>query len=706
MDQAYNDTLKRLREQHQNSSDLAFRVLAWICCTGWKLPVGAIQHGLALREGDTSFHQDGIVDEQLLLSVCCGLVEIPEGSREIRLVHYTTEDFFRHNRHLLDEYFLVRHSLNFHLPSNADAYLARQCAACLSIGLPRHRPGGISNEPRLRSSYDMFEPDMRSVSSKKSEYIFLMKELYSNPLYAYSAFSWGGHVRRLSPSDQAYETSIEFLQTRGMVDRAVELVLTLGVQRESREVSQNIGTLHLAALFGLEDLAESLMKNYDINSRDSCGRTVLVWALECWAFGFKFKPKITTLVTQNFQIYDGIDIAYRRVVKALLRSGANPHVPGYNGDTPLHLAAISGDVDIVEKLLEYGVDIHKSNQNGNVPLVEAVRHGRELVYTKLLEHGTVDMCGENRRTALIEAASVGNLALIEKLIRGGARVDFPDATGKIALMEASKHGHTGIVKLLLKEQSEVDHQDDKLDTALMNACMSVHAKVIELLLVANCQLGIENAKGETALVNAGRHCGEGIVKRLLQHITNPVTRDQQSGTALVSAADWNRPVIVSLILEDAEFKPTSKDIGHALSVSCFHGYEKVVRLLIDHVTKLNMKFNSGRPASLLWDAIGRPDDAFFLMFLNADINVENDYYNGEAPIHAAAARGTKTMVQVLIEKRFCVNRRSAIGLLPLDYAMRREDKDTSIADLLRKHGAITEGKRLVQLMQDRSKRLN
>ncbi|EXK43271.1 hypothetical protein FOMG_05903 [Fusarium oxysporum f. sp. melonis 26406] len=685
VDQAYNDTLKRLREQHQNSSDLAFRVLAWICCTGWKLPASAIQHGLALREGDTTFHEDGIVDESLLLSVCCGLVEIPEGSREIRLVHYTTENFFRHNRHLLDEYFLVRHSINCDLPSNADAYLARQCIICLSIDLPRHLPGGIGNDPQLRSryyGYDMLIHSMvellydRRFGSSGKNYTALADKI-QDPLYTYSAFNWGGHVRRLSPLDQTYKTSIDFLQTRGMVDQAIMLILTLGTWSEDRQAPQDMSNLHLAALFGLGDLAESLMKNIDINSRDSCGRTALVWALECLAFEFKFSPDYIMSVTKNFEIYDGIDIARRRVVNALLRSGANPRMPGYNGDTPLHLAAILGDVEIVERILEYGVDIDILNRNVGVPLEEAVRHSRESASMKLLESGTVDTGGENSRTAHTETSSVSNLAPMETLIEKGAKADFPDINGQTALMEASKRGHNRIDELLLENQSNVDQQDHKGDTALMKACIGDHADVIELLVAANARLDIENDKGDTALDHGGRYCGEDSIKRLLHQSTDPTIRDQHSGTVLISASHWKRPNIVSLILEDAKLKPTSKFINLALSEACSDSNEKIVRLLIDHGANPDMP-----------------------------LDIESNGGDFFRPIHMAAIRGEKTGVQILIERGASVNLRSSGGLLPLDYAMRYHGEDPSIADLLRKHGAITEGKRLVQLMQDRSKRLN
>ncbi|SCO84167.1 related to ankyrin [Fusarium oxysporum] len=631
VDQAYNDTLKRLRGQHQNSSDLAFRVLAWICCTSWKLTVGGIQHGLALREGDTTFHEDGIVDEQLLLSVCCGLIEIPEGSREIRLVHYTTENFFRHNRHLIDEYFLVRHSLDCHLPSNSDAYLARQCVTCLSIGLPKHRPGETGSDPRHRTgSSDMFNNSMSSQLyehhfPKELEKIVLLHELVSNPLYEYSTFNWGGHVRRLSPLDKTYKTSIDFLQARGMVDQAVLTILTCGSWSEIRQTSQDMSNLHLAALFGLDDLAESLMKNLDINSRDSFGRTALVLALECLAFKFKFIPNYRISVTQNFEIHDEIGIARRRFIKALLRSGVNPHMPGYNGNTPLHLAAILGDVEIVENLLDHRVDIHTSNKYGDIPLVLAVRHGKQSTYMKLLERGAVNICGENSRTALIEAASVGDLALVKTLLGKGAKVDLSDRTGQTALMEASRRGHARIVKLLLENQCNVNHQDHEHDTALMKACIGRHADVVELLLAANARLDIRNQA-------------------------------------------WENP--------------------------------------LDHGANADMNLNAiWSQNSHLMRAIYWGDNAGVLLLLDAGINSEDEDHTGMGPIHAAALAGTKVMVQSLIGKGISVNHRASQGRLPLDYALRRKDNDTSMADFLREHGAITEAERLVQFMRNRRKTL-
>lgn len=706
VDEAYKDTMKRLKKQHETHSDLAFRVLAWICCTSWKLPVDAVRRGLALKEKDKHFNPSGIVDKQLLLSVCCGLVEIPERSGEIRLAHYTTEDFFRRNRPLIDQYFLSRNTPKYGLPSSADAYLVRQCVTCVSIGLPRDRPRGIdldsyNTDDRFPDPHKLYHD---SPKSRVEDYF--IQELRSDPLFEYSTFNWVSHLRRLSPSDQTYETYINRLQTGGIIVQAVMFDLTLGDRIQKQALLRHVNSLHLAVLFGVSGLVESLLKNIGIDSKDHWGHTALVLALQCLVSNFKPRPAYRRREALNFDIYDGIDISHRDIVKALLDSGANPHMPGDNGNTPLHLAAILGDIEIVENLLARGANTHSSNKDGCIPLVLAVQHSKESTYMKLLERDPVDIHGENSRTALIEAAYVGNLALVEKLIGKGADVYCTDIKGQTALMKASKEGHTQIVKLLLENQSNVDHQDKKGGTALTKACINDRAGVIKLLVAANARLDMRDHERETALSHAGRHCGEDSIKKLLRRSTDPAIRDQHSGTILISASKWRRPDIVTLILGDTELKPTSQYINHALSEACRDSNEKVVKLLIDHEADPNARVCRYEFNSLLTHAIENSDDAVVQTLLDAGANIEGHDGDTLRPLHMALHSGTEGMARSLIEGGASIDQRSSSGLFPLDFAKRRQDKQISIIQLLQARGATCLRKQAFQRMLKRRAGLN
>jgi ankyrin repeat protein len=47
---------------------------------------------------------------------------------------------------------------------------------------------------------------------------------------------------------------------------------------------------------------------------------------------------------------------HEKAVELLLKKGARPSIIDVNGVTPLHYAAYSGHLGVVQKLIEYGAD--------------------------------------------------------------------------------------------------------------------------------------------------------------------------------------------------------------------------------------------------------------------------------------------------------------------------------------------------------------
>ena len=71
-----------------------------------------------------------------------------------------------------------------------------------------------------------------------------------------------------------------------------------------------------------------------------------------------------------------------------------------------------------------------------------------------------------------------------------------------------------------------------------------------------------------------------------------------------------------------------------------------------------------------------------------DVNAKNE--NSQTPLHSAADKGHKEIVELLIAKSADLNPIS-YGMTPLDYAAHQANPNASAetADLLRKHGAKT-----------------
>lgn len=86
VDQTYDEAMNRIEAQNDDDRELATRVLSWLAYAVRPLSVGELQYALAVTPGMTEMDFDSIEDEELLTSVCAGLVVIDEHSTIIHLV--------------------------------------------------------------------------------------------------------------------------------------------------------------------------------------------------------------------------------------------------------------------------------------------------------------------------------------------------------------------------------------------------------------------------------------------------------------------------------------------------------------------------------------------------------------------------------------------------------------------------------------------
>ncbi|MCJ1471189.1 hypothetical protein MMC07_009837, partial [Pseudocyphellaria aurata] len=91
---AYDQAIERIKGQLPDDSELAANVLTWIIHAQRQLTTGEIRHALAVQSDDEELDHDNILDIEDIVSVCAGLVTVDEESDTIRLVHYTTQEYF------------------------------------------------------------------------------------------------------------------------------------------------------------------------------------------------------------------------------------------------------------------------------------------------------------------------------------------------------------------------------------------------------------------------------------------------------------------------------------------------------------------------------------------------------------------------------------------------------------------------------------
>jgi hypothetical protein len=86
MDGTYDEAMERVEQQDDRRKQLARRVLSWITYAVRPLSVKELQHALAVMPDTTKLDPDDITDDEILTSICAGLVVIDEERNVIGLV--------------------------------------------------------------------------------------------------------------------------------------------------------------------------------------------------------------------------------------------------------------------------------------------------------------------------------------------------------------------------------------------------------------------------------------------------------------------------------------------------------------------------------------------------------------------------------------------------------------------------------------------
>ncbi|KAI0883266.1 uncharacterized protein GGS22DRAFT_195456 [Annulohypoxylon maeteangense] len=235
LSQAYDDAMDRIKGQGQGFKDLAFQVLMWITFSSRPLTTLELRHALAVEIDEEEFDEENLTTVELMVSVCAGLVTIEKESGVIRLVHYTTQEYFDKTQ---GQWF-----------PEAQLTITNICLAYLS--LPNFASGSCETEEEIK------------------------QRLESAPFYTYAARYWGHHTE-LVPKNQYQEVLsivLTFLGKPAHTEASSQVL-----PDQSSDLKGVIG-IHLAAYFGLGEALNLLINTENIEAKDSQGRTPLFWAV-------------------------------------------------------------------------------------------------------------------------------------------------------------------------------------------------------------------------------------------------------------------------------------------------------------------------------------------------------------------------------------------------------------------------------------------
>jgi len=153
-------------------------------------------------------------------------------------------------------------------------------------------------------------------------------------------------------------------------------------------------------------------------------------------------------------------------VTRLVDGGASLEARDTMARTPLHVAAFQSHDDVVKALVAAGADIN-AREHADYDVVTIAAVADDLAMMKLalsLGGNAKNITSPYEGTALIAAAHLGHVEVVDALIKAGAPLDHVNNLGWTALIEAVVLGdggprHTEIVGLLISAGADMSIAD-------------------------------------------------------------------------------------------------------------------------------------------------------------------------------------------------------------------------------------------------------
>ncbi|XP_051904093.1 caskin-1 isoform X4 [Hippocampus zosterae] len=219
-------------------------------------------------------------------------------------------------------------------------------------------------------------------------------------------------------------------------------------------------------------------------------------------------------VNVNFQDTDGFSPLHHaalsgnmELITLLLESQAAVDIRDQKGMRPLHYAAWQGKAEPMKMLLKSGSSVNVQSDEGQIPLHLSAQHGHYDVSEMLLQHQSNPCIVDNAgKTPLDLACEFGRVGVVQLLLSSNMcaallepkKGDATDPNGTSPLHLAAKNGHIDIIRLLIQSGIDINRQT-KAGTALHEAALCGKTEAVRLLLESGINATVRNTYSQTAL---------------------------------------------------------------------------------------------------------------------------------------------------------------------------------------------------------------
>uniref|UniRef100_W5L4P0 Ankyrin repeat domain 52 n=1 Tax=Astyanax mexicanus TaxID=7994 RepID=W5L4P0_ASTMX len=327
------------------------------------------------------------------------------------------------------------------------------------------------------------------------------------------------------------------------------------------------------------------------------------------------------------------------------------------------------NVEEVKFLLHKNDDVNALDQERRTPLHAAACLGDVRIMDLLIKSGaSVNAKDQGWLTPLHRAAASRNERAVGLLLRQGAEVSARDRLWQTPLHVAAANRAMRCAEALVPLLSSLNVADRNGRTALHHAAYSGHTEMVTLLLNKGANLSASDKKDRQAIHWAAYLGHLEIVKVLVSRNADVACRDKRGYTPLhVAAINGHIDVVKYLLRLGAEIDEPNAFGNTSLHMACYNGQEAVANELVNRGANVNQP--NLRGCTPLHLAAVSTNGALCLELLvnnGADVNMQSK--EGKSPLHMAAIHGRFTRSQILIQNGGEIDCVDKYGNTPLHIA--------------------------------------
>ncbi|KAJ7717111.1 ankyrin repeat-containing domain protein [Mycena maculata] len=656
LEHTYDEALARIDRQNEDDRKIAHSALTWVAHAKRVLSVAELREALAIEPGAKTLDPDNLLEINIILSVCAGLVIVDETTSAVRLVHYTTQVYLDsvQDRRFPEAQTEITVALLTYLTFESQYTLDRATTTTEGQGSEedQYLTLLIDRTAPYVAKYPLLDYCQYCLAHAVGRPEIFLRDLIVPFLEQASSWPQSGmwHVPPWDFPEWPVDASPLWVAAAANLLGVAEYLLDCGIST-SNAGRHGSTPLCVAAYYGHVQMIQLLLgKGMDANETTHGSRYSRIQnALQAASVGGS-EDAVRLLIRNgaNVNASDALPAASHwgreDVVRLLLECGADVNaVEGQSYGNSLIAASAQGHRGIVQMLLENGADMSARERKNNTNALEAASsYGQESV---LLGWGA-DMNAMDETqgdSALTLAAMRGHVGVVDSLIAAGMDEILKSKSISDALPIVSFRGDEALVRLLLERGADANARNGTCGSAVKAAMAQGHDKIAWMLL----EYGAEIDVSSRALVGTSGLGHEGVVRLLLDLGADVNAVSGECTTALQVASAWGNYDVARLLLErDADVNAGGGEYGSPLQAA------SMGKSQLTHAFSLDR----GIPTEELHRASGKGYEAFVALLVAHGVDLSEQ----------RAAKFVECVVQFETIHRMLVDNGADVNVLELD----------------------------------------